>query len=180
MLISAFDIIIVTYKESGESMKKFITVFLLQCLLLAGLTNAQAAESAVVKESFDTGAIIGNLSLKNSGMFDASFSNGFAGKTAEDKALEFSRKASASENSIYTMVYSMLTMKYIKYELNFFPSSDVFSSIAFKTGSNKNISPAIYCKDSGDGQYNLLNRNQWNKITYIVSLDSTTVDKTNR
>ena len=180
LLISAFDIIIVTYKESGESMKKFITVFLLQCLLLAGLTNAQAAESAVVKESFDTGAIIGNLSLKNYGMFDSSFSGGFAGKEAEDKSLEFSRKASASENSIYTMVYSTLTMKYIKYELNFFPASDVFSSIAFKTGSNKNISPAIYCKDSGDGQYNLLNRNQWNKITYIVSLDSTTVDKTKR
>ena len=101
-------------------------------------------------------------------MFDSSFSGGFAGKTAEDKALESSRKR-PHRKAAYTMVYSMLTMKYIKYELNFFPSSDVFSSIAFKTGSKKIFPPAIYCKDSGDGQYNLLNRNQWNKIIYVVS-----------
>lgn len=159
-------------------MKKFIMAFLLQCLLLAGMTDAFAAESAVYRENFDNSEIGTGMALKNDNCYESSFNDGFAGKAAEDKAFGFARKTDSSDNNIYTLIYSPTTMKYIKYELNFFPGSEAFSNIRFKTGGDKPISPELYCNDAGDGQYYVLNRNAWNKIIYVVTLDKTGVDKT--
>ena len=152
--------------------------FLLQCLLLAGMTDAFAAESAVYRENFDNNEIGEGMALKNDNCYESSFNDGFAGKAPEDKAFGFARKTDSSDNNIYTRIYSPTTMKYIKYELNFLPGSEAFSNIRFKTGGDKPISPELYCNDVGDGQYYVLNRNAWNKIIYVITLDTTGVDKT--
>lgn len=161
-------------------MKKFITAFLLQCLLFSYAANTFAAASSVYTENFDSGTIKSDMSLKNANNYSTGFTDGFAGKPAGDKSLAFARETSASDSGIYTQVYTPTTMKYIKYELNFVPNSEAFSNIIFKTGANKNISPAIYCNDDGSGQYYLLNRNAWNKIVYIIMPSTTVVDKTKR
>lgn len=162
-------------------MKKLITAFLLQCLLLSVMTNVFAEKTPTYYENFDNSVISSEMSLKNDNCYESSFIGGLAGKSAEDKSLGFARKTNSSDKSIYTQIYLSTYKKYIKYELNFFTSSEAFSNIMFQTAKGGTpCSPAIYFKDSGDSQYCLINRNEWNKITYVITLDETGVDKTNQ
>lgn len=161
-------------------MRKFTIAFLLQCLLLSGMTQVFSAESSVYKENFDSCEIGSGMFLKNNDCYVSDFNDGFAGKPEDDKALRFERKTDSSSNSIYTLIYAPTTMKYIKYELNFMPFSESFSNIRFKTGGDKPVSPELYCKEDGEGQYYVLGRNTWNKITYVITLDKTGVDKTKK
>ena len=57
-------------------MKKFITAFLLQCLLFSYAANTFAAESSVYTENFDSGTIKSGMSLKNANNYSTDFTDG--------------------------------------------------------------------------------------------------------
>lgn len=161
-------------------MKKFIIALFVQCAIVFCIFNALAAESAVYTNNFDTADAGSGIFFKNDNCYETDFVSAVAGKAKEDKSLAFSRKTDSSSNGIYTLVYSPVNLKYIKYEFNFMPNSDSVTEAGFKTGSDKWISPVLYCTDQGTGGHYVLERNRWNKIVFVITLGSTTVDKTSK
>lgn len=167
-------------KKGDFDMRKFIAAILLLFLMISEITCVFADEIAVYTENFDDSEITAGMALKNNNCYESSFNDGFAGKTEGDKVLGFARKTDSSDNSIYTMMYLPVTKRFIKYEINFLPQSEAFTGIRFKTGGDKSVSPMLYLSDDGDGQCYVLNRNAWNKIIYVITLDKTEVDKTTK
>lgn len=172
-------------------MKKVLSIFIAAAMMLSAQTmtalTADTDDSLVYESSFSNSALDAGLTLANSGYFKTSYVKGAAGKEKTDVSLNFIRdEASVPStesskyygNNIYSYVFAPVDKAYVKYEINFMPGNDNFRCAEFATQGHSAISPEIYCTDSTADKANVLNRDRWNRITYIIKNNTIPVNTT--